>query len=291
MGIDITIRQKAAKKKALPLEVILGENLVYGAFDGLRTNPGEMGAREFVAWNPDHIGRGFSVEWQEGEKRKVYLRLPLPSSGEEIAEFYEAVKRIAEFWNADIEEDGATAKLDVFMAGLEDVQQANLDMVVQMAEQVFMGEKDGSMTMPAAVWQLAVGKEEARDFLHAPEKFGQWLHERQSVDAYYAMAQYFGRGEKIIGRFVLPSEVPAILPRIPQVPFGYIDTETGIPLVCDAYEIAFWDRESDEVFALMDYDAFLDRVDATKCERYDGDCFLLEGLPVAEMKRVAGIRE
>jgi len=290
MSIDITLRQTAAKKKALPLEVILGEELIYGAFDGLRTNPGQMGERDFIAWNPDHIGRGFSVEWQEGEKRKVELRLPLPSSNEEIRDFYDCVQRIAEFWNCGVEEDGEKAELSVFMSGLEAVQETNERMIVEMAEQVFMGEKDGSMIMPAAVWQLAVGKEEARMFLRAPEKFAKWLHEHQAVDAYYAMAQFFSRGEKTIGRFTLPVGVPTILPRIPQVPFGYIVTETGLPLVCDTYEIAFLDPEEGKLFACMDYDAFLDRVDATKCERFDGDCFLTEGMEMQELKRVAGIQ-
>lgn len=289
MSIDITLRQTAAKKKALPLDVILGEELIYGAFDGLRTNPGQMGERDFIAWNPDHIGRGFSVEWQEGEKRKVTLRLPLPSFNEEIRDFYNCVERIASFWNCGVEEDGEKAELSVFMSGLEAVQETNDRMIIEMAEQVFMGEKDGSMIMPAAVWQLAVGKEEARVFLRAPEKFAGWLDEHQAVDAYYAMAQFFGRGEKTIGRFTLPAGVPTILPRIPQVPFGYIDTVTGLPLVCEDWEIAFYDSEEQKLFACMDYDSFLDRVDATQCERFDGDCFLAQGMDMKELKRVAGI--
>lgn len=290
MSIDITLRQTAAKKKVLPLEVILGEELVYGAFDGLRTNPGEKGARDFIAWNPDHIGRGFSVEWQEGEKRRVDLRLPLPSTNEEIKDFYDCVERIASFWNCGVEEDGEKAELNVFLSGLKAVQETNDRMIIEMAEQVFMGEKDGSMIMPAAIWQLAVGKEEARTFLRAPEKFAPWLHEHQAVDAYYAMAQFFDRSGKTVGRFTLPVEVPTILPRIPQVPFGYIDTETGLPLVCDTYEIAFLNPEEGKIFACMDYDAFLDRVDATKCERFDGDCFLAQAMDMKELQRVAGIQ-
>ena len=289
MSIDITLRQTAAKKKALPLEIILGEELVYGAFDGLRTNPGQLGERDFIAWHPEHIGRGFSVEWKEGEKRRVDLRLPLPSSNEEIRDFYGCVERIAAFWNCGVEEDGEKAELSVFLSGLEAVQETNDRMIVEMAEQVFMGEKDGSMIMPAAIWQLAVGKEEAREFLRAPEKFAPWLHDRQMVDAYYAMAQFFDRGGKTVGRFTLPVGVPTILPRIPQVPFGYVDTETGLPLVCDTYEIAFYDPEEEKLFACMEYDSFLDRVDATLCERFDDDCFLAQGMDKKELKRVAGI--
>lgn len=289
MSIDITLRQTAAKKKVLPMEVILGEELVFGAFDGLRTNPGQVGERNFIAWHPEHIGRGFSVEWQEGEKRRVDLRLPLPSTNEEIKDFYDCAERIATFWNCGVEEDGEKAELSVFLSGLESVQETNDRMIIEMAEQVFMGERDGSMIMPAAIWQLAVGKEEAREFLREPEKFAPWLHSRQVTDAYYAVAQFFDRNGKTVGRFTLPAEVPTILPRIPQVPFGYVDTETGLPLVCEAWEIAFFDPEAGKLFACMEYDSFLDRVDATKCERFDGDCFLADGMPMEELKRVAGI--
>jgi hypothetical protein len=105
------------------------------------------------------------------------------------------------------------------------------------------------------------------------------------------MAQYYDRQGKTIGSFVLPVDVPAILPRIPQVPFGFMDVDTGLPLVCGTYEMRFWDSEAEKLFAVMDYDAFLDRVDASKCERYDGDCFLVQGLSMEEMKRIAGIEE
>lgn len=36
MSVEITIKQKGFFKKSLPLEVILGNNLKYGAYDGLR---------------------------------------------------------------------------------------------------------------------------------------------------------------------------------------------------------------------------------------------------------------
>lgn len=289
MSIDITIRQRAADKKPLPLEVIVGEELVYGAFDGLRTNPGEAGEREIVVWNPDHIGRGFSVEWKEGETRKTAMRLPMPSTDAEIKDFYQAVERIAKYWSADIEEDGKRAPIGVFMAGLEGVQELNRRMIVETAEQVFLGEKGACVTVPAALWQLAIGKAEARRFLDRPEEFAEWLHDRQMVDAYYAVPQYFGRGEKVVGRFVLPAEVPAILPHTPGVPFGFVDTDTGLPLVCDLYEIAFYDPAAEKLFACMDYETFLDKVNPEKCSRYDGDCMLIEGLTAEELRQVAGI--
>ncbi len=289
MGIDITIRQRALIKKELPLEVIVGEKLVYGAYDGLRTNPGQMGEREIIVWNPDHIGRGFSVQWKTGEKKKTDLRLPLPSTDEEIEDFYETVRRIAQFWQTDVEEEGQKAKIDVFMAGLDDMKQFNSRMVAQMADQVFMGEKYRTQMIPAVMCPLHMGMTEARIFAQEPEKFGAWLHEKQSVDAYYPMPQYYDRKGETVGRYVLTTDVPTIFPRTPQVPFGFMDVDTGLPLVCERYEIVFRDPERNELFALMEYDEFLNRVDPEKTEYFDGDCFLLQGMTAAELRRVAGL--
>ena len=60
-------------------------------------------------------------------------------------------------------------------------------------------------------------------------------------------------------------------------------------LLSSSILVTFYNPEEEKVFACMDYDSFLDRVDATKCERFDGDCFLAQGMDMQELKRVAGI--
>ena len=69
MAIDILIKQKMFGGKTMPLDVILGEHLHYGNFVTDQLNIGELGENEFVAYNPDSIGRGFSVIWNSGEKK------------------------------------------------------------------------------------------------------------------------------------------------------------------------------------------------------------------------------
>lgn len=63
MSIDIAVRQKGLFKKAMPLKVILGDELAYGAFEGVSLTPGKLDEDEFVAYHPQHIARGFSVGW------------------------------------------------------------------------------------------------------------------------------------------------------------------------------------------------------------------------------------
>ena len=80
MSIDITITQKGLLKKALPLPVILGKDLQYGALEGERLEPGKLGEADLIAYLPEAIGRGIQIFWREGEKMKVELRSLTPTT-------------------------------------------------------------------------------------------------------------------------------------------------------------------------------------------------------------------
>ena len=95
MSIEVTIKQKGFFKKSITLDVILGKELKYGRFDGDHLEKGEFGKNEFIAYHPEHIGRGFSVDCVPYTKDGVYLRLPQPSTPREIRDFYDTVQRIA----------------------------------------------------------------------------------------------------------------------------------------------------------------------------------------------------
>ena len=62
MSIDITITQKGLLKKALPLPVILGKDLQYGALEGERLEPGKLGEADLIAYLPEAIGRGLGTQ-------------------------------------------------------------------------------------------------------------------------------------------------------------------------------------------------------------------------------------
>ncbi|MBO5305776.1 MAG: hypothetical protein J6B12_03330, partial [Clostridia bacterium] len=106
MSIDVLIKQKLFSNKTMPLAVILGENLKYGNFSNDRLDVGVLGESEFVAYNPQNIGRGFSVIWNPKEKRKISLRLPQPSTKRELTDFYATVERMAKYWDAKLVVDG-----------------------------------------------------------------------------------------------------------------------------------------------------------------------------------------
>ncbi len=184
MSFNITIKQKGFFKKTLPIEVILGEKLKYGAFSGDCLQKDVLGEGEFIAYNPEHIGRGFSVTWTPQEKKKIEFHLPQPSVPEEMRSLFDAVNRIASYWNASIEVEDVEMELPAFLAYYDDMVRFNEGMVKHFAKDLIEGKHE-TLTFYSALFPLHVSREEAEVFVNDPEAFYRWLHEKQSVDAVY----------------------------------------------------------------------------------------------------------
>ncbi len=48
MSMDVVITQKGFMKKVLPLSIVIGDNLHYGTYDGMRINPDVIEADEIM---------------------------------------------------------------------------------------------------------------------------------------------------------------------------------------------------------------------------------------------------
>lgn len=286
MAIDVLIKQKLFGNKTMPLEVILGEDLHYGNFERDRLNEGELGESEFLAYNPEHIGRGFSVIWNPNEKKSIALRLPMPSTTEEIRDFYGAIERMARYWGTKTIDDGSKTSLDAFMAGLDEMISFNDRTIKHFAKQVLDGEY-ATLTLYSAMWPLAMGKEEAETFLNAPECYAKWLHEKQSMEVYCPSPNLYMGDNGVFGRYIVLSGIPTVLPNKPTVPFGVTDPETGEPLKCEKWVVMPGIRGAEEPLCEMDYSEFLKLLPENKVSRYDGDKFLLSELTEEEIRDIA----
>lgn len=95
MAIEIIIKNKSAKNELPSIDVLTGGKFKYGSFDGVRLNMEQKGPDGSISmFNPERIGRGMSVGFGDNE---ISLFLPLPSSAEEIADFYATAARVADF--------------------------------------------------------------------------------------------------------------------------------------------------------------------------------------------------
>lgn len=288
MSVDLTITQKGLFKKTLPLTVILGDRLHYGSYDaGWRMEQGKLAENEFTAFLPDSIARGFSVTWNAREKHRVDVRLLSPTGRKEIREFYAAVGRIMKYWNADLWVDCEKVSFDHWMAGLNDFIDFNTRTLHSFCRKINDGESE-ELTLFSAFWPLTIGKEEALRFEEDPDAFEAWLHEKQSVDAYYASPVFCQPDAGIIGRYVLIENCRSIFPLTPSVPFGLTDSDTGRQLVCNDYHVDVFSSTENKIIGELSFDLFIQRLPSEKVTRYDKNNNLIAPLSLGELQKILG---
>lgn len=286
MSIDVTIRQKSLMKKELPLKVILGNNLSYGTFDGLRLVPGVINGNEFIAYNSDRIGRGFSVTYDPAKKQEITLRALTPTSTEELHEFYQCVGRIVNHWKCELEVDGEKITPDAFQRGLPQMCRFNEGALRNFSDDILNGEK-GNLTLFCAFWPLVIGKDEAELFeKDGVGAFRDWLHKKQSMDAYYAKPGFFDENGTVIGRYVLTENTLSIFPLKGHVPFGSIDKRTNKPLVCDGYKMYLYSTTKDSILGILPYEEFFQYINSKKISRYDAEHVVVKPLYLAELNGI-----
>ena len=281
MSIEITITQKGLVKSAMPFDVIRGD-LEYGEYDGLRLDPGKIGDEEFVLYNPSHIARGFSVVWTKSEKNQIYLRLPLPSCAEEIDDFYDTVVRIAGRWkNCSIDQDGSIIDLSAIPEWRESMKEYSLQALKQ-----FCRENDGNLTLFCAFWPLVFGPDEKQIFADAADLSGyrDFLHEKQSVELYYAMPSFYQGPDGIFGNYTLTEDVESIFPVSPYVPFGVVDPDTNEPLAVPSWYVTFYSITKDEALGQISYGDFVNEIGSG--EYYDAENIIIKPVPLARMEEI-----
>ena len=286
MSIDVAIRQSLFGKKTLPLEIILGGQLAYGDYrnDCLKENV--LGETEFVAYDPARIGRGFSVVWTPKETRQVELRLLQPSTREELSAFYDAIRRIAEYWGGSLTMDGSRTRLSAFLAGFENAVSFNNQIIQMVIDKILSGDSE-ELTLHAAKWALVMGQQEAFTFSQNPAAFGAWLHEKQSVSAFYGTPRILSRDDAFLGVYACEAGHSYIFPQKPAVPFGIVSSQTGKPIETEDVQWVMWlDEGKDGGLCQLPYTTFLERVPTGKKSYYDPNHFSMEPLTEAEIREI-----
>lgn len=286
MGIDVKITQNLFGRKSMPLEVILGEHLHFGNYVNDQLNIGELGETEFVAFNPRSVGRGFSVIWNPTEKKTIELRLPQPTTMQELMDFYAAVERMTSHWDAKLYVDGSRMSIEAFKSGFQDVAAFN-DRIIKDISQQVLDEKIDTLILHSAIRPLVVGKEEAAMFLENPGVYSTWLHERQIMAVHFARPSFFVGENGVFARYVLMNDVPTVFPNQPSVPYGTVTLSTGETLECTEWGILFGIKGEDDCLCEMDYFNFLKIIPEEKKTKYDGNHFVLSAMTEEEMRKLS----
>ena len=286
MSLEVVIKQKLFGRKPMPLEVILGEDLYYGNYENDQLSVGEMGEGEILVYNPNRIGRGFSVVWTREEKKAVTLRLLQPTTTRELQDFYAAVERMAKHWEGSLEVEGQKQSLELFLASYQEMMEFNLKALKDFAGQVLDGTYD-TLALYAAMWPMSMGQEEATLFLQNPHLFEEWLHEKQAMNVYHETPDFFMGDTGIVGRFILVNDLPVVLPDAPAVPMGLVDPNTGKRPESIRWVVTVGLQEEKAPLCDLEYSEFLQLLPMEKKSKYDGGSFLLAELTAEEIRAMA----
>lgn len=288
MGLNLKIEAPFFHRKPLPLSVITGDKLCYGNTDEyVQTMLGEVGKSDFIAFDPEHIGRGFQVVWHEGERKSVFLRLPLPCSRGDLIAFYAAAERIATFWRGTLWVDGEKTSLKAFQETLDEHIAEN-ERFIQMMAGKMMSMTEHSLEIYGAMWPLRPGKEEAERFLQSPDEFDKWLHEKQSIDACYWPVVYglAPDGQSAMaGTTFSPLEVPCIyLDKVPPSGFTVAEPGTGRRVPVTQWPIIVEDDAGQ--ICEIPYGEFRAKLPVDKVSRYDADKILIQPMTGEELRAI-----
>lgn len=279
MSIDVCITQKSLFKKRIPLEMILGNELSYGSFDGICLEYGKLGETEFLAYHPQHIGRGFSVQWNANETKSVTLRLLTPTSREELNDFYQCIARISSYWKCEMKVDGSPTMQKEFLSNFENMVDFNLRVLKEMCRRILSGESS-NLTLYSVMFPLVIGKKEAERFVKSVDlnDFRDYMHEKQRIDAYYARPRFYRDAEEYFGVLCLSEDVRTILPSIPRVPFGIQDPDTGKALEVKRWEAYLYSGSRNKGLGTMPYNELLSRLPQDQVSEFDEEHILVENL-------------
>lgn len=286
MSIDVSIKQKGFFKKTMPLKVILGNHLSFGCYgkDGICLDEEEPVENYFIAYNKNHIGRGFTVDWTENEKDEILLRASTPCHPEELNDFFDAVKRMTDYWKCELEVDGDITNPDEFLSKREEFQNFNVNFTKKMINETASGLED-SFIMPCVMFPLVLGKVEAVQFKDNVGDFFQWLHDRQTIDAYYGIPQLYQNRDRIVSMYVLTEKTRSIFPTNPEEQLKLINLVNQNEIFNDEELLSLYSITEEKVIGTIPYHRFLEFF-LDKCERFDDRHILINEVSLEEMEEL-----
>lgn len=280
-AIDLEIIQNGLFPRAISLETILGHELQYGVYLSNHLQKGRMAGNGFIAFHPQRLARGIRVYWVPQEKKKISLHVTLPTSSEEIDDLFRMARRICSAWSGASLRLGAKELAPALIEPAADqLKTLNLRSLHEAASNVLDGSR-GDLIIGCALHRLVIGPREADHFWSGTDTdaFRDWLHERQSIDAYAAEPQILEHKEdsKIkMGMYTVLADHQIIFPKTPEVPIQYYDRKTGRPLFrVDSYRVRFLSADGSETLGYLSFEEFMNALGSGSTEYYDADDLLI----------------
>lgn len=283
LSFDAILTQKSVFPKPLPLNVLLGDSLHYGTYEGMHLAREKVGSMGFVAYHPEHIGRGIRVAWTKTETKSITISLPLPSSDEEINDFIDMILRVSKAWTCSISFNDTILTSQILKGMTEDFEITNLRLLHDLMQDVLNQDSEGELSLSCAMHRIVVGKKEANQFWAGTttDKFRDWMHHLQERNAFVAEVELLMNKDQrtYTGRFTLPSHLPIIFPNHPVLPLPYFDLTTGESYYhVTQWEVRLLDTDENFTYGYLSFDELQKRIPSEKVHYFDAANFYVDPL-------------
>lgn len=285
MSIDITIHQKGLFKRKLTLQDILMGKFAYGRYDqNYVLIPNEKNENELTIYHPDHIARGISVIWNENETSQIGLHMLLPTTFEEIDDFYQLVEHLCHLWKTKTFIQDGEEKI---VNEMNDLKSEIKDFSYHTLEQFLTEHENGNFF--CAMWPYYFLSQDVQHWLSDSSltAFSKDLHENQQKDLYYANARmYQMKDGGILGVYTVTATVDTIFPLKPMIPMSCINFQTGESITADQYVVALVSIEKDKMLGDIPFDDFVNELSHRELHEFDSEHIFFEGMSEGEIQRI-----
>lgn len=214
MSVTAKILQKSLFKKKLDVDDIIKiSGLAYGVCDSdYRLIENEKGEHTLL-YDTEHLARGIDL-WLENND--ILLSLSLPTAKEEIRTFYNTIEKICNKLKTDTyireEEKVRLIQSDDFIKADEQGALCGLEQISENIKEKYSHFQVFGIKNP-----ISLGEKEINEIGNDLDKFGEFLHEKQSIDAFYNAPRVYKKDDKIFGVYAVVQDCTSILPAKPYV--------------------------------------------------------------------------
>lgn len=290
MTIKVTALRRSLFPKVVTPQMIMLEGMKAGSIKNGRFTPGEYGQDFIVVYHPERIGRGIQMRWDDKNVRFTELSLNLPTSEEELYDFFQMSARLARQDLTEMSLNGKPFVPKQFKQIKEAYRVYNLKLLHEMMSNV-LNEPPGRISIGCVFHRLAAGEKEADRMWAGIDTavYRDWMHESQALDAYFSEARlekaHPDKEYKAV--FTLPAGSTVILPDHEELPIRFYDMKTGRP----RYEISEWliefvDKTGGRVLGMIPLKKFRNLLPSEKVSYFDGADSLLEPFTAEELKGI-----
>ena len=245
MSINVEINIPDGKKYK-PAE-LLSDGLEFGIYDDnyvLRNAAGDEDS--VIIFDPEHIGRGICIEIGED---KVSLDLASISGSSEIKLFYALIRHICELFGTTVfSREGQFVSLGMIDEYIrQDTKDSETGLII-ITKKIENGA-ERYITLFGALNPLVLGINDLKELGADADKLDSFLHEKQSVNMYYAGPQFYADPDdnSLIGIYPFPANTYSIMPYEAQKPF-YLEQEV------DKWMVYLY--ISDSIYGYIPFDVF-----------------------------------